>query len=532
MLILIPIALLLLGSLGLALIYWRRPGYGSLWFGAVLFALLSWLSLGYLRFRLPTTFAPGLWKPDVLFTSSPALLLDYSSWPYAFSIATLTLAVILTAPTRMQQRTNLFQLAGNLALGGMGMMAVMAANPLTMLIGWAAIDLIDFFILLRLAETPQLSNRIILSFGGRIAGILFVLWSVVIGSRLSGKVTDFTSIQAEAGLFLLIGVAFRLGVFPLHLSISGESKLRRGMGTILRFVPAASSLVILSRLPANAVPNGLKTPLYALVLLAVIAMLVQIINTKNDLDTRPLWAVMLSSLAVGCVIRGFPASSTAWGVTLVLIGGFLYINPYQSRLLMALSFVAFASVAGIPFLPLAGGWQGLLANAGVFGFAINFIVQCLFLAAVIHLLTIKKENIRDTERLTQLTVPFSLFLILVSYLLAGLWGWPGSRTQGIWAAGIASLVLVTGWMIFHKKILTLLQKIKYYQRSIQFFDGMKPRLAGLVRIETYYNAGEQVFLLAGKLVNLLTGILEGEGGILWAMVLLTLLIALVKQGIK
>jgi hypothetical protein len=532
MLLLLPILLLLLGSLVLTVIQWRHPGFGPLWFVATIFAVLSWLSLGFLRFRLPTTFAPLLWQPATLFNSSPALLLDYSSWPYAFSIATLILVVILTAPARMQKRTNLLQLAGNLALGGIALLAIMAANPLTMILGWAAIDLIDFFILLRLADSPQLSNRVILSFGGRIAGILLVLWSVILGSRISGHSTDFTSIEPGVGLVLLIGVAFRLGVFPLHLSISGESRLRRGMGTILRFVPPASSLVVLSRLPADVVPGGLKIPLYALVLLAVIVSLIQIITVKNDLDSRPFWAVMLSSLAIGCVIRGFPASSTAWGVTLILMGGFLFINPYQGRLITALSFIGFASIAGIPFLPLAGGWQGLLSNAGVFGFAINFIVQCLFLGAVVHLLTIKTENIGTTERLTQLTMPFGLFVILVSYLLAGFWGWPGSRTQGIWAAGIASLVLVNGWLIFHKKILALLRKIKFVNKGSQIFSEIKPRLAGIFRIESYYNMGERGFLLAGKLVTLMTRILEGEGGILWAMVLLTLLFALVKQGIK
>lgn len=532
MLLFIPILLLLAGALILTLIYWRRPGFGPLWFCAVVVALLAWCSLGYLRFRLPTLFDPGFWNPVELFTSSPALLLDYSSWPYAFSISTLILAVILTAPARIQQRANLLQLAGELALGGLGLIAIMAANPLTMLLGWAAIDLIDFLILLRLAETPRLSNRIVFSFAGRIGGIFVVLWAVITGSQQTGRPIDFSSIPPESGLLLLIGVALRLGVFPLHLSIAGESKLRRGMGTILRFIPASSSLVLLSRLPADAVPNGWKTPFYALTLIAVIGMLVQVIRTKNDLDTRPFWVVMLSGLAVGCVIRGFPASSTAWGVTLVLMGGFIYLNSYRSRSILILSFVAFAAVTGIPFLPLAGGWEGLLEEASLPGFLINFIVQCLFLSAFIHLITLKTDHFDDTERLTQLTVPLSLFIILASYLVIGFWGWPGSRTAGVWAAGVASLVMITAWLIFRKKIQNWIRKNLFFQKINQRWGDLHLHLEKLVQLETYYSLGERAFQLAGRFVHFISDILEGEGGVLWAMVLLTLLIALGKQAIR
>ena len=51
-----------------------------------------------------------------------------------------------------------------------------------------------------------------------------------------------------------------LGVLPLHLPYSSKSILRRGFGTTLRLVSAASSLVLLAHIPASSLASPL-TPI-------------------------------------------------------------------------------------------------------------------------------------------------------------------------------------------------------------------------------------------------------------------------------
>jgi len=92
----------------------------------------------------------------------------------------------------------------------------------------------------------------------RAAGIVLVLLAQVIGST-DGKPVDFASMPSQAGLLLLAAAGLRLGVLPVHLSYDSESSLRRGLGTMLRLVSAAASLVLLAHIPTGSLESPLTT---------------------------------------------------------------------------------------------------------------------------------------------------------------------------------------------------------------------------------------------------------------------------------
>jgi formate hydrogenlyase subunit 3/multisubunit Na+/H+ antiporter MnhD subunit len=78
------------------------------------------------------------WKPVTLFPASPSLLVDHASWPFLFALVSLTLAIILTAAASLQ--SNYWMTWSNtLLLAGLGILAVISGNLLTLLLAWAVI---------------------------------------------------------------------------------------------------------------------------------------------------------------------------------------------------------------------------------------------------------------------------------------------------------------------------------------------------------------------------------------------------------
>src|SRR3989304_6339051 len=70
-----------------------RPGFVYHWLLAVGGASIAWLMVFLAGVQLPQTLELVGWKPETLFPSSPFLIVDRFSWPFAAGIATLLLAV-------------------------------------------------------------------------------------------------------------------------------------------------------------------------------------------------------------------------------------------------------------------------------------------------------------------------------------------------------------------------------------------------------------------------------------------------------
>ena len=165
MLIILTILFLFVAALALVILNWLRPQVRYIWFVAVGSALAGWVSVLTWQFRLPFSFELPRWEPINLFLESLSFTADALTWPFAFSVITLTLAVILTATARENFPAPV-PWAATLVLGGFGLLAVLANNPLSLLMAWAAIDLTELITQLRSVDGPQPSEKVVTSFSG------------------------------------------------------------------------------------------------------------------------------------------------------------------------------------------------------------------------------------------------------------------------------------------------------------------------------------------------------------------------------
>src|SRR5512133_3342072 len=138
LLILLPVLLLFLAALGIVVLQQVRPSIGYAWLIGALAGLLTVGATVFLRWRVPVQLSIDQWRPFANLSSPLLLRLDTSSWPYVFCLSVLALAFILTDASRLETEARPLNWALGLALAGLGILAVMAGNPLTLIVTWTA----------------------------------------------------------------------------------------------------------------------------------------------------------------------------------------------------------------------------------------------------------------------------------------------------------------------------------------------------------------------------------------------------------
>jgi hypothetical protein len=446
--------------------------------------------------------------------------MDAYAWVYALCLTALAAAVLLTSSARTAISINPAAWAGTLAITALGLLAVLADNPLTLVLVWSAIDLAEFFNTLRASDSASLSERTVLAFFIRSAGTGVAMWASVV-SASSGRVFLFENVAFQPGIFLLLAAGLRLGVLPLHLTFRSEPVLRRGFGTTLRLVTAASSLILLARLPFSAIDGNYTPLLLAFAAFAALYSGWRWLSAPDALSGRPYWIIGMSALALAATLRGSSAGSAAWGAAMLLFGGisFLYSvrQVWISRALAGLGIL----LLGLPFSLTASGWQGAFHWPVLFWPL--FLGAHLMLAAgyVVHILRPGEDLYTQLPGWARASYPAGLALLALSAALMGLWGWPGALLVGQWLAAVivAALLALIGFLMWRVAGVTP--------------GGLSlPYGPGLSRISDLQDVLARIFWVvyrgAARLFGYAASLLEGDGGLLWTLLLLVLLISILR----
>jgi hypothetical protein len=514
---LIAIGLLLVTPLIMVVIRLVKPGFAYFWLAAAAGVLLAWPLVLLSGLDLPQNLSLLTWNPEEIFSGSPTLLIDPISWPYALAVASLAAAVILTAVARLPY-VNWKAWAGTLTLGGTGILAVLSGNSLTLLLAWAALDLAELVILLLQVKSSAVRERIIVSFSARAAGILLVIFADLTG-RTDLQPLDFAAIPASANIYLLLAAGLRLGVLPLHFTYFHELPLRRGLGTMLRLTPAAGSLVLLTRTAQNGVPEAYFPYLFLLVGISALLSAILWASAQDELSGRPYWLLGMASLSVAGALRGDPAASLAWGLALLLPGGLLFLFSARRRNFLLIPILGALSMSALPFTP---AWEGMRIYAPPFQLIMPlflFAHALLFYGYLRHSLR-PSETLPGSERWVWLLYPLGLMLLLLSNIFAGFIHHSdlSGRPLAAWVAG--PLAVGLAFLLFRLR-----------RRLPVLPQPAASRLISFLSLNWLYSPLWVLYRLFGWLVTRLTQLLEGEGGVLWALVVLAIIFTLVNQSI-
>ena len=521
MLILITILILFLTALTLLILRFFAPEFRYSWVIATVGALVGWISVFAWQTQMPISLQFSIWQPSTLFSQSPSLVADGISWAYAVCLAALCLAIIITSVVRANFPSPITWV-GSLVLTSFGILAVVSDNPLTLVLIWAAIDLVELVTQMRFVDDPKLSERVVIAFASRTIGILTLLWADMV-STTSGQVLDFgleSTASAQAGLYLVIAAGLRIGVLPLHLPYPSESSIRRGFGTGLRMVSAASSLILLARIPSSTVASPFTPYLVVLVSLAALYGSWMWLRAPDELTGRPYWLIGMGSLAIAAALRANPVGAAAWGCALILSGSALFLSSEQNRWVTRALLIGAWGISALPFSLAATGWN---SGGTSFWFAWPFLLvsHAMLMAGFIRnsQRTVTRGGVEDQPIWAKNVYPIGIFLLLIMVILLGLFGWGGALQFGNWMMGLITSVLTIG-LLWLTPRLRILNPVRAHW----------VRPTGSSWLDWSYQLLWSLYRLLARLSNAFTNMLEGESGIMWTLLFLALFISFFTQG--
>jgi hypothetical protein len=552
---LIAILLLLFIPAVMLLIRMLRPASRFLWLAAMLGALVAWLLVYAARFDLPYEVAPQTWQPEAFFPLSPALLIDTTAWIFALALATHVLAVMLTSVARLGGRgfplraalpapedmegstpnpqppppgANWSAWAANLALTSLGLVAVLAGNLLTILLAWSALDIIELLILLGQVSTSEERGQVVRGFAARVSGVIVLLLAGIIILAQGGRLS-FGPSTPPVSLLLFIAAGLRLGIFPLQVPFLHELPLRIGLGTTLRLIPAAASLVLIVRTAETGIQGTAGLAMLGFAALAGLVGSTGWLRAQNALAGRPYWILAAASLALAAAILGLPTASLAWSLAVLLPGSLIFLCSLRRRFIMPILLLGMLWLTGLPFTPAWAGSSIFQPAPGSEGLAgqiivvllgvVFFIVHAILLTGyLVHslkgIITPIPEPQPKVERWVWLLyIPGLVTLPVFHFIL----GWmirpsPAQASLVMWLEGASALGLAAAiWFYTSRPV----------GKNLAFLTRRRWLASGQV-YRPLYQPFDWFFRLAAQSIRVISTVLEGEAGILWAFVLLVL----------
>lgn len=498
--VLLPSLLLVITLLALVALQRWRPAFKSYWFVATAGALLATLLTFGLRFSLPlSALFPG-WQLSAELGFPLTFVLDGFSWPLALAVLVLLLASLLRSVRRASGVSWPIWMP-SLALAAATLLAIAAGDLLAAALTLLLLDVLLFA--LHSAMAPEDSRPVLLEqFALNLASLVLVLAAWATPPSYSGLASAF--LAAAAAVRLGVAVGQRVGT---RLTMPAFINL-------LRIAPLTGVLVLLHYL--QPLP-GLLLHLGLVILFGLClrwALLALDANAPPHYVQRGLAALVLASAVAG-------ASGAALGFGLLL----LFVDtlerlvghyPALRRPLMAVGAVLFS---GLWFTAVQGTSSLYAAPLSPLVFA-ALPLHAILLLGLLQRAAAPSEPPAPDEPWTLAVESIGAVLPAAMLLVMGLiLPLPyGGNSAPLWPALAVLALLAAVWA-----------GRVYLRRSGRRVLPPHIRLPAWQLPAPRRVAAALSAALASAL-RLLNSLLEGEAGLLWALLLIALLISIFSQG--
>ncbi len=525
MISLIPVFLLIAASIFLQIMGRSRFSPGRTWLLSSIVAITTWVAMILIRLLMPSGWEINNWLVGV--STSETLFFQFTTdtWIFGFLLVSLLVAVIFYEARYLDSGNHVNILTGTMILISVGLLSIQSGNGLTFLLTWVLIDIAEFLILVGIIKDTAKHRISIISLLARILGILLMLCYLVLQTPGSTFATE--GVTTSAGVLLLIIAVLRMGIIPFHIPYSEEPKVRRGIGSILRFIPILSIFSFFTfsgpQLFSKIQYGGLLTIFTLGGLFGALSWFF----ARSELGGRPYWVFAFGCLASVAYLRSSMDALIGFAAIMLVGGSGLFLFLPRKRKASVLLPLLLPVMFAIPYTPTGAIPQAVWGRQAELANIFLFTSQALLIGGVIrHSLRteVKFKQIEDWVWLFQMA---GLIIVSASPWIAEIFSLEKLKNVEYWWFSV-SLVVIIG----------LATAVNYLQRRST--NGLIVRLRRLSkRIEPVmlyfdkffqFNWITRGFESLGKFIEFIIGfmvrLLEGDGGILWSFLLLILLASL------
>ena len=400
------------------------------------------------------------------------------------------------------------QMAWLSALGGVSNLCLMADTPYTLLLVLSLIELILITNFITSKAGGETTRRKMLAIIARLLISYLVLFATL-GSGIQSSEVTFSSFSPEAGPSLIAaGLIASLGWFGFFKKDSTTSSVLMPQ-IYSELLPSAIGFMLILRgsMLVETNNSGSLAGLVVGVIALAVAFTGYLIKEKGM-----AWTVTIAGIIAGAAIIG--STQEVLVLSLVfLLPGYLLMMDYTNKK-EAILFLALASI-GIITLPFLPAWSStLMFGSGIQG----YLFAIAYGLAAGGLLSNRLRDIFDKQLPSG---PLGIPLVVGSASII--------LTQLIFAIS-TTLVLdglrfgtfpVASWIPAGMIVIFFMIGNRLPEPSFPVFEMIPPKLEGIFETALANSTG-----FVDQVIVVLTGLFEGDGGLIWALLIAFLIISL------
>jgi len=537
----IPISVLIGAALFIVFINRGRPNIGAAWLAAIIAALFAWgwtVSL-YWRFDFLTGGASLLSRGLTLFSPVPAaglsggvpvFILDRISYPYMLAVVSLPLVLLLTAPSYMEPQSAPRLWFFYLLIEVIGFLTVSANDISFIIYGWTIFDGIDLVVQYLQARPGMIRRNFLTAIGIRFLGTILAASSLAFSTAFSVPESRMFIIPSAAG-FLLVACALRMGIIPISQPYSDVSTSRVGLGAMLRLVSVLTVMPVLSRIPMMEMSLHMLTVLSVFGAFASLTGAVGWLLSENAAAGNTYAVLSICGMAFVSALSGEQSALIAWGISVVLTCGPLSLYQIHNRFMNVLAGLLTAAFSGLPYTPNAVGWAGLVrAPYSLKDLLFILVMLVLMCGAFIHILRAEGRKFTDLEPWMRSVYPLGFVVSIAAHVFIGMVCFDQQFSMGVPAASVPAFAgAVAGAVLLNRlpERVRTQNLVAWGRESVSFFWRMMTRLLDM---EWLIRSGTWGLRLVRRLAAEISAVLENNGGLVWELLLMALLVAAAYSG--
>jgi hypothetical protein len=509
--IFLPIVFLLLGAI--ATWYVRNRPARISWIISTSTTLLVWLLGLALLAIIPDVNEVSVWRPESLFLSQSELKLDAISWPFIYASATLLLVIVLTQPARYKMKAHRQALLLIYAVSPM--VSMLSGNILTFTMTWMLMDVVSIIVSIDLFDRENRITSLLprLSISG--ASLILILLAAMLNVTEGGN-SSLSDGFVSSGSVLLLALAamLRLGFFQFNSGALSYPAERHGIEILQTLLPAGASLALLARIFDIGVPEDVVLWLSLAGGLTLLIGGVQWVFYRDESRVQQAFKLAISGLGIYVASSGTSDASaiTAVGALMILIGGVFYSIEIFSPPHRIWPILCAIIIAGCPWTPGGVVLSNLIVPftslQSIFRVVVGIIGMVLLCMG-----TLRYYDLPSVKWLTAESSVRFMYGVGLSFPVIVLFGLGLRMYDEINLVGIAGFLIIGVLSVLFTLAIRKLpiRDVDRWGRLLAWID-IRP----IVRIFAYI--GRWIMGLA----RAASDVLEGEGAMLWIVVILLL----------
>lgn len=538
----IPLVLLILGALAVGasdLARLRRPNLVM-----VVAAALSLLTGLLVRGDTPVTQIVSGWQPVSVFTAPISFRVDQTAWIMGVSLLIAGLATAL-AWLAFPGQSRPAPRALSLLMIAAAVAGVYASNLLTLTMAWGMLDLM-FVVALLVRSGPQVGRRAAVAIILNTTSTMCVwIATLLIENGHDSLYWHLVNLPDGPRMWLAAAGALRMGLYPLHQWLPVDLSRETNRSALLYTVPTLAGLALWVRLAiTHNLPATSIVPLLALISAVVGAVLAwQNSRSRAGLPYVTLGLSGLAVLNLGALTT--PGTLTAAAVNWLFVTISLFIARSFNRRAPWWSIgglIAGLSIMGIPGTLGFAARQAMISNlirSGDWGLLAGGVLsEALLIAAVIRIMFTPAGDDQPIGLLRQIAggLSISIAALPVIVLAFNSTSIPGTSSLTSLLNNLDPLTALAWVLPIGVGVAIAWRDLRMMTPAAtsgpQTTDSEPPVWLRLIRLDWLSVSFGFVVQRFTALLRGLASVIEGEGGLIWVIVIVIVGVVLTSGALK